>query len=227
MHVKLVSSAFLWVLILTAHHQARADYVLNISDGVNFAPSVVNVNAGSTVTISFLATQTDGANFFDSPTTGLVAGDFDATVSGSDITPVSFSINSLFTDVGGTEPTAISGQEVRFNIFEITGTGAPGITVANDIGGLDPGGDSVVLGTATFNVSASAVGSHVVTIVPNKDGFGNDLFLRADTGSIPLQLEFNDPTTFTFNVTAVPEPSSFGALLLIGGALTLRRRRRR
>ncbi|MGB7345416.1 MAG: PEP-CTERM sorting domain-containing protein [Pirellulaceae bacterium] len=214
-------------LIIATSNRSDADFVLNISDGVNFAPSVVNVNAGSTVTLSFLITES-GTSFFDSPLTGLTSADFDATVAGSGITPTSFAINPSFIDIGdGAEPTGISGQEVRFNLAEPTLTGLAGVTVANDlIGGLDPSNNSIVLGTATFTIDSGAVGTRLVSIVPNADGFG-DRFTRADSPSLfPVVLDVEPLTTFTFNVTAVPEPSSFGALMLLGGALTLRRRRR-
>ncbi len=217
-------SVLFLALVVVSSTQSHAAFVLNVHDGSLFAPSVVNVNAGSTVTINFLLTQ-DGETVLDHAETGLIGADFDATVAGTGITPTSFTINPSFIDANQPlNPTGISGQEVRWNIQDPANLTASGITVSNDTVPLDFDGDSIVLGTATFTIDSSATGSRLVTLAANTDGFG-DRFSRANPGGFPVNLAV-DSNSFTFNVTAVPEPSSFAALLIFGGVAMTRRRRR-
>ena len=205
---------------------SNAAFVLSIHDGAVFNPSNVIVNPGDTVTINFLITQSAPDTVLSPGQAGLLGADFTATVSGTDVTPTAVSIGSGFGDAGllGSMPqeTTITGQTIRWSIIE--SSQISGVTTANDTGNLDPAGNSVVLGTATFAIdSNAALGLNLVTITPNVDGLG-DRFFDSNINTLDI-----DPqtTTFNFNVSAVPEPSSGATLLILGGILSLRRRKRK
>ena len=204
---------------------SNAAFVLSIHDGAVFNPSNVIVNPGDTVTINFLITQSTPDTVLSPGQAGLLGADFTATVSGTDVTPTSVSIGSGFSDAGliGGMPqeTLITGQTIRWSLLETSQVG--GVTTANDAANLDPSANSVVLGSATFAIdSNAALGLNLVTITPNVDGLG-DRFFDSNINTLDINPQ---TTTFNFNVSAVPEPSSGAALLIVGGLMSLRRRKR-
>ena len=71
MSLRLISVCVCFFLSFTVNSISRADFVLNISDGVSFAPEFVSVDPGDNVTIDFLLTQTNGETSLDSTLSGL------------------------------------------------------------------------------------------------------------------------------------------------------------
>lgn len=218
-----VAGIFLAVA-LSMTGRSHAGFVISIHDGATFGPSNVIVNPNDIVTVDFLLTQTAGETRLDNAATGLVFANFSATVSGSDIVPTVVNVNPSFVDLG---TTGIAGQVVTLDVFDnSTPFATAGVTTANDVAMLDPTGESVVIGSATFTVGTTASGVHTVTIEPIQDGAGMDLFSIADP-SFPVNIDVDpQPTTFTFTVAAVPEPSSCAILMLGCAAIAARRRRR-
>lgn len=210
-----VYSAFL-ILLLSSSLQAAPVYSLR------FGSTSLSANPGQSVTLDvfFDEDATMGPPLLDlaGGTNGLIIANFGVNVSGTGTSTVTAANgNASFDDiVFDAVPPATLAQSTIVN-DPVFGSGTGTIR-------------SVLLGTITVTANGNVGDQNLLSLADFSpgadfvidDGFGTLSFVAEDSPGFSYG-------TATINVTAVPEPSSFALLGLVGavGAYRLRRRRER
>ena len=207
--------AFLGILILVVQI-AHAEFVLEFGEAGIVGDNSFDAAPNGTFDVQVYLTQTNSESRLSSASTALAIADFTITITGTDVLPTATAFGTGFVD-DFSGNTGVSGTTARVAQFESSFLGTSGVTTSAD--GLDD--NSVLLGTITFTVGATASGV-----------FNLQVSQRADFGSLSVaNTPFPSPInaangTGTLTVTAVPEPSSLLFLTAIVGAATVRRRKR-
>ncbi|MEO9594245.1 PEP-CTERM sorting domain-containing protein [Rhodopirellula bahusiensis] len=201
-------AAFLAVLLFSSSY-CHADFVLRIGP---LGVSPIIASQGDQVQLDLFIEQTNGETRLNSSATGLSTARFDFTVSDSSaIATSSFAIANLFDDA---TIAPISSLTPSGAFFAITSPGAPttGITATNDL---------ILLGSATIDISATALGNYTIGLEPDSAA----AFTLASPGFPTVINVSPGEALIQVSASAVPEPSFFVLLTSGGGALCYFRRR--
>jgi len=195
----------------------------------NDASPDFTVASGLTTTVSTNITGTNGLNKLGAGT--LIFGSNDKSYSGT-TTISAGTLDLAFNQSFDT--LALAGGTLKLSSTSTT------ITTLNVTANstIDFGGTDAALNLTNFNISAG-VTLNIINWVDAADSFVTQNWTGASfdtTGAIPMnQVVFNSPTfsgdntkwqSYDKQITPVPEPSAYGALLLgLGGSLVAWRRR--
>ena len=239
----------LFAAIFAAPRAQAATIFVDLDPSVVGIQSTLNVSSPATLTVDIIYDPNVGP-FAAVPFTGFgVDLQFFLTGTAGAIMPTNFIAGDAFDALDPVD-NVLPNLSAAPSGTVLTNRGAAAFTLANgNIGGasvitfpsvatIDPTGP-VQLASATVDVSG--VAGDTVTLTPSGifggDGFAfglGDALFSPEDGRAIINRELFASTTFdtaftsatvTF-ATAVPEPSSFLALAMVGGVATFRRRRR-
>lgn len=215
--------AFL-VLLLCFCTKVRADLILTIGNVADIAngDSLVTTDdvatgpfvAGSTVTIPFLAHFEPTGIIFNPITAYSLTVDVGGDGDGFPGAPDFFSSFNFASNIGGNLiqiPTAGSGAGA--NDFVVNWQGNQAISI-------DPTMPTTLF-TLTFDTSvATPAGFYDILIAQDPDSLGQTAFSSNLTPASPFRFDQG-----RIEITAIPEPSSFAAMALVGVVAAFYRRR--
>jgi len=184
--------------LLTISSQVQAGFIFEFDQ-----PNYTDLTAGSTLTTNLYVRATAGEAF-----TALQGVSFNMVGSGGDTTIASWTINPQLTTLFGTGSTPTGLTLNQSGVFGNTSVTSARATV----------------GSLSFTVGS--VGS-TTTYVFNDPNPGNVDNVQAVVGGVSTPLDSFVFASPSISISAVPEPSSFGLLGLIGLGLVRSRFRRK
>ncbi len=240
--VKLMSGLALGGLASLISNDAKAqafNYSLHATD-VNGTPINNNstIQAGSLINISFkLQTAQQSTipaitDIFARPTLSFLGSASDFSIAGYNGTPGSTftgtpTSNNVFSNDTSATPYTYDSNTQTFTINRSVYPSS--VTLNNN--------STYYFGTIQITASSGATGNGFTLRLPtynssnpNLNGSGSQFFILQNNTAVDLsQVELSGSNSFSFNVTAVPEPSTYA--LIAGGATLLaaaymRRRRK-
>ncbi|MGB7326611.1 MAG: PEP-CTERM sorting domain-containing protein [Rubripirellula sp.] len=213
--------ATLSLAFLVAASPASAAILLQLGQAGNIGTPVLSGTSGGTVKVQFYLTQTgDFAGSADTRLNDIGVGSFNFAFDLARTDGISFGGAGTFEFASGLD----------FNTLEDTSNPASAVYAASSE--LAPGGfdflpvtlasgiNSILVGTASLDLSSMASGTYGLTLTP--EAFGG-----VTLGPNPLNFVAATPATANLEVVAVPEPTSFAAVTGLALVVATRRRRRK
>ena len=223
--LRLVLGAVMFFTLSCVRNECYADFIFNLAAGGQFAPAQIDVNAGDTITLDVLITQTGPETRLNNTSSGLVSANFSLDSSGSFATPVSYTLGLGLVErpnaVGNPNNSLISGGLIRVDAQTSDLTGATGVTTANTA--LDALSNSVLLASIDYAISPTASGVFALSVQPEVDGFGDRVSVVGAPFPDTISVD-NGSVVLSVNAAAVPEPSAFAMTVLGVLCIGLRRR---
>lgn len=218
MTIRTLQAVVIAVLVTLACPRANAEFLFNFNAGGGFASPTIDVRPGESIVVEVLLTQTNSESRLT--TDGLVLMDFTvASSNGADVTTVDSSFGPGFVDNTFASQTGFNDAFARVDEVSSDPLGASGPKTDNN--SIDA--DSTLLGTVSYDISATASGSYTLTVSANEDGIGQRVALGGSPFPENITVAGN---SLTLHVVAIPEPSGAMLLAAAGVAALVRRRTR-
>lgn len=202
---------------------AQAALVIEVGDGATIGGTIYNLQAGEFLDLDLYITQTAPTDRLNDVATSINSAEVELLLSGG--SNVAFSNPIVFGNFFG-DPTMSTQLEAARLYFSVGSTKAasaalggeiPGVLASED--GVDD--DSLRLGSFRLQADALASGTYTIDLAAGMAGGFNG----TTTPDTPFNGVELTPSSFTVNVTAIPEPGATLCVAFLAAGFGLRRRR--